>query len=110
MMAGSSMMTTTAGTSGLATEMATFITSTLNKSGETMTDMQALMNQLTPATGTIQSGGGTMMNGTVSGTVFNGTMSNATVMAYAVNGGTMGAQLASGTTNSSGSFSMSLGA
>jgi hypothetical protein len=111
MMAGSSMMTTTAGTSGLATEMATFITSTLNKSGVTATDMQALMNKLTiSATGTIQSGGGTMMNGTVSGTVFNGTMSNATVMAYAVSGGAMGAQLASGSTNSTGSFSMSLGA
>ncbi len=73
--------------------------------------MQTLMNQLTgSATGTIQSGGGTMMNGTVSGTVFNGTMNNATVMAYAVSGGAMGAQLASGTTDSMGDFSLSLGA
>jgi hypothetical protein len=111
MMAGSSMMTTTAGTSGLATEMATFITSTFNKSGVTATDMQALMTKLTASTtGTIQSGGGTPMNGMVSGTVFNGTMSNSTVMAYAVSGGAMGAQLASGTTSSMGSFSMSLGA
>ena len=111
MMGGSSMMTTTAGTSGLATEMATFITSTMNMSGVTATNMQALMNQLTSsATGTIQSGGGTPMNGMVSGSVFNGTMSNATVMAYAVTGGTMGAQLASGTTNSMGNFSLSLGA
>ncbi len=111
MTTGSSMMSTTAGTSGLATEMAMFITSTLNKSGVTATDMQALMDKLTTsATGTIQSGGGTMMNGTVSGSVFNGTMNNATVMAYAVGSGTMGAQLASGTTNSVGGFSMSLGA
>ena len=111
MMAGSSMMTTTAGTSGLASEMATFITSTMNKSGVTATDMQTLMNHLTSsATGTIQSGGGTMMNGMVSGSVFNGSMSNATVMAYSMTGGAMGAQLASGTTNSMGSFSLSLGA
>jgi hypothetical protein len=111
MTAGSSMMTTTAGTSGLATEMATFITSTMNKSGVTAASMQTLMDKLsTSATGTIQNGGGTMMNGMVSGTAFNGTMSNATVMAYAVSGGAMGAQLASGTTNSTGGFSMSLGA
>jgi len=111
MMAGSSMMTTTAGTSGLATEMATFMTSTLNKSGVTAGDMTELMNKLTTsATGTIPSGGGTPMNGMVGGSVFNGTMSNTTVMAYAVSGGSMGAQLASGTTNSMGSFSLSLGA
>jgi hypothetical protein len=111
MMAGSSMMTTTAGTSGLATEMATFMTSALNKSGVTAGDMTALMNKLTTsATGTIPSGGGTPMNGMVGGSVFNGTMSNTTVMAYAVSGGSMGAQLASGTTNSMGSFSLSLGA
>jgi hypothetical protein len=111
MMAGSSQMTSTAGTSSLATEMGTFITSPMNKSGTTATDMQTLMNQLTTsATGTIQSGGGTPMNGMVSGSVFNGSMSNATVTAYAVTGGTTGAQLASGTTNSMGSFSLSLGA
>jgi hypothetical protein len=110
MMGGSSMMTTTAGTSGLATAMATFITSSMNMSGVTTTNMQTLMDQLTSsATGTFQSGGGTPMNGMVQGSVFNGTMSNATVMAYAVNGGTMGAQLASGTTNSMGGFSLSLG-
>jgi hypothetical protein len=110
MISGSSMMTTTAGTSGLASEMATFITSTLNMSGVTMTDMQTLMNHLiSSATGTIQSGGGTMMNGMVSGSVFNGSMSDATVMAYSMTDGTMGAQLASGTTNSMGSFSLSLG-
>jgi hypothetical protein len=111
MMTGSSLMATTAGTSGLATEMSTFITSAMNKSGVTATDMQTLMNQLTSsASGTIQSGGGTPMNGMVGGSVFNGTMSNATVMAYAVSGGTMGAQLASGTTSSTGSFSLSFGA
>jgi len=111
MMTGSSMMTTTAGTSGLASEMATFITSSMNKSGVTATDMQTLMNHLTSSeTGTIQSGGGAMMNGMVSGSVFNGSMSDSTVMAYSMTGGAMGAQLASGTTNSMGSFNLSLGA
>ncbi len=111
MMAGSSMMTPTTGTSGLATEMATFITSTLNKSGVTATDMTTLMNKLTSsATGTIPNGGGTPMNGMVGGSVFNGTMGNTTVMAYAVTDGAMGAQLASGTTNSMGNFTLSLGA
>ncbi len=111
MMGISSQMTTTAGTSGLATEMAAFIASPMNRSGVTATNMQTLMDQLTgSATGTIQSGGGTPVNGMVSGTVFNGTMSNATVMAYSVNSGIMDAQLASGTTNSMGGFSLSLGA
>ena len=50
------------------------------------------------------------MNGMVSGSVFNGAMGNATVMAYAVSNGAIGAQLASGTTNSMGGFSLSLGA
>ena len=112
-MAGSSVMAPTTGTSGLATEMAAFLKSTMNKSGVTATDadMLTLMNQLaSSATGTIQSGGGTPVNGMVSGSVFNGTMSNATVMAYSVNSGIMGAQLASETTNSMGSFSLSLGA
>ena len=111
MTAGTSMMTATAGTSGLAAEMATFISSGMNKSGVTATDMQTLMNQLSSsATGTVQSGGGAAMNGMVSGSVYNGTMKNATVMAYAVSSGTMGAQLASGTTDSVGGFTMSLGA
>jgi hypothetical protein len=111
MMSGSSMMAPTAGTSGLATEMSTFIISTWNRSGVTTTDMQALMNKLaSSATGSIQSGGGTPMNGMVSGSVFNGTTGNATVTAYAVSNGAMGAQLASGTTDSMGGFSLSLGA
>jgi len=111
MMAGSSIMTPTAGTSRLATEMATFITSTMNKSGVTAVEMQTLMNHLTTvAGGQVQSGGGTPMHGMISGSVFNGNMSGATVMAYTVNSGAMGAQLVSGATDSMGKFSLSLGA
>lgn len=111
MTSGSSMMTTTMGTTGLATEMATFITSSMNVSGVTATDMQTLMDHLTSsATGTIQNGGGSMMNGMVSGAVYNGTMKASTVMVYSVSSGTMGAQIGSGTTDSMGGFSLSLGA
>jgi hypothetical protein len=110
MMGVSSLMTPTTGTSGLATEMASFISSTMNQSGVTTTDMQTLMDKLTTsATGTVQTGGGTPMNGMVSGTGYNGTMGNATVMAYAVSNGMMGAQLASGPTDSMGNFSLFLG-
>ncbi len=112
MMAGSSTMTPTAGTSGLATEMSAFIASAMNKSGVTSGDMTALMNQLTnaAASGQVQSGGGAPVNGMVSGSAFNGTMNNATITAFAVTSGAVGAQLATGTTDSMGKFSLSLGA
>jgi hypothetical protein len=55
MMGGGSttMMQSAAGTSGMAAAMATFMTSTFNKSGVTMTDMQTLMNKLNASTGQI---------------------------------------------------------
>ncbi len=53
MMGGGTMMQSTAGTSGLATAMTTFMGSTMNKSGLTATDMQTLMNQLNSSNGTI---------------------------------------------------------
>jgi hypothetical protein len=48
------MMPATAGTSGLATAMSTFIGSAMNKSGVQATDMQALMDKLAASTGVIQ--------------------------------------------------------
>ena len=42
---------------------------------------------------------GTAVNGTMSGKVFNGAMSQGTVTAYAVNNGTLGAQIASTATD-----------
>ena len=47
MMAGSAVLPSTAGTSRLAIEMAAFMTSAMNKSGVTASNMTALMNQLT---------------------------------------------------------------
>ncbi len=116
MMGGGSMMSSTAGTSGLASALSTFIGSMMNRSGLTLTDMQNLMNHLSTSSGQIQGTAGTGGTGTgtggtmMSGTAFNGTMSNAIVMAYEVSSGAMGAQLASGTTDSMGNFSLSLGA
>ena len=53
MMAGS-MMQGPAGTSGLATAMSAFVGSSMNRSGASVTDMQALINKLTASNGTIQ--------------------------------------------------------
>ncbi len=48
------MMSSNAGTSGLATAMTTFAGSTMNRSGLSATDMQALITKLNGSTGTIQ--------------------------------------------------------
>ena len=129
MMSSGTMMQSTAGTTGLATAMTEFMGSAMNRSGLTLADMQALMNHLSslngqlPGTGGIVTGGtgtggivtggtgtvGTMMSGLISGTAFNGPMAGGTVMAFAINNGMMGAQLASGVTDTQGNFMMSLG-
>ena len=50
---GSDMMAPTAGTSGLATAMTSFMNSTANASGMTATDMAALIQKLTSSNGNI---------------------------------------------------------
>jgi hypothetical protein len=137
MMGGGTMMPSTAGTTGLATAMTQFMGSTMNRSGLTLSDMQTLMDNLnssngqllgidgvaTGGTGTGISTGGTgtgvvtggtgttvtPMSGVISGTASNGPLSGGTVMAFAINNGTMGAQLSSGVTDTQGNFTMSLG-
>jgi hypothetical protein len=54
MMGGGTMMLSTAGTSGLATAMTTFVGSSMNKSGVQSPAMQPLIDKLTASTGTIQ--------------------------------------------------------
>jgi hypothetical protein len=54
MMGGGTMMQSNAGTTGVATAMTTFVGSSMNKSGATMTEMQTLVNKLSTSTGTIQ--------------------------------------------------------
>jgi hypothetical protein len=51
---GGTMMQSTAGTSGLATAMTTFMGSAENKSGLTATNMQTLIDTLAASSGTIQ--------------------------------------------------------
>jgi hypothetical protein len=50
---GGNMMSSTAGTSDLATAMATFMGSVMNKTGLTATAVQSLMTQLSSSNGTI---------------------------------------------------------
>lgn len=128
MMGGGTMMPPTAGTTGLATAMTQFMGSPMNRSGLTPLDMQKLIENLNPSneqllgigevatsgTGTGISTGGTgttvtPMNGLISGTASNGPLAGGTIMAFAINNGTMGAQLASGATDTEGNFTMSLG-
>ncbi|MBK5206624.1 MAG: hypothetical protein JJD98_14825 [Polaromonas sp.] len=100
------MLPATAGTSGMGAAMNAFMNSTQNKSGVTTV---TLMNKLNGSSGQISSSVPAMMNATVGGTVFNGPVSKATVMAFAVNSGTVGAQIASVATDGQGNFTLPLG-
>jgi hypothetical protein len=53
-MMGGTMMQSGAGTTGLSTAMTAFVGSAMNRSGVTMTEMQALVNRLGASTGVIQ--------------------------------------------------------
>ena len=105
-MAGGTMMPSTAGTSGLGAAMNAFMNSTQNKSGVTTA---TLMGKLNGASGQILGVVAPIVSATLSGTVFNGPISRATVMAFAMNSGAMGAQIASTATDSQGNFTLSLG-
>ena len=105
-MAGGTLLPTTAGTSDLGSAMNAFMISVRNVSGITTA---TLMTKLNGATGQMLSGSPAMVNGMLSGTVFNGPMSKATVKAFAVNNGTMGAQIASVATDGQGNYTLPLG-
>ncbi len=104
-MAGA-MLPATAGTTGMAAAMNAFMASAQNKSGVTT---GTLMNKLNGASGQIPSGVPAMINATLSGTAFNGPVSKATMTAFAVNGGAVGAQIASVATDGQGNFTLPLG-
>jgi hypothetical protein len=53
--------------------------------------------------------GATGNNGSIDGTVVKGPVNGGTVMAYAINNGTTGTQLASGMTDAQGNFTISIG-
>lgn len=113
MMGGMGMgmsMPSNAGAAGLGAAMLAFMNSTENKSGVTTTMMAGLINFLNGSAGSMMgSGGGSTVNGMMSGTAFYGPMSQGTVTAYAITGGVRGAQLASTTMTAQGTFSMSIG-
>jgi hypothetical protein len=54
-------------------------------------------------------GGTTTTSGTISGMAVKGPVNGATVTAYAINSGTMGAQIGNGTTDAQGNFTISIG-
>lgn len=105
-MAGGVSLPASAGTSGMGAAMNAFVSSTQNRSGVTTT---ALMNRLNGTSGQVPGGVVPVMNATVSGTAFNGTVTSGTMMAFAVNSGVMGAQIASAAVDAQGNFTMPLG-
>lgn len=105
-MAGGTPLPTTAGTSDLGAAMNTFMISARNKSGITTV---SLVTKLNGATGQMLGSSPGMVNATLSGTVFNGPMSKATVKAFAINNGTVGAQIASVGTDGQGNYTLPLG-
>lgn len=100
------MLPVGAGTTGMAAAMSAFINSTQNLAGVTST---ALMTKLNTAGSLIPGNPPTMMNATLSGTVFNGPVSTATVGAFAIHNGATGAQIASAAVDAQGNFSLPLG-
>lgn len=105
-MGGGMMMPANAGTGGMGVAMNAFMNSAQNKSGVMTTD---LVNKLNGAGGPISDSAPPKMNATVSGTVFNGSVNSAMVMAFAINGGVMGAQIGSVATDSQGNFTLPMG-
>ncbi len=108
-MASVTTMQATAGTTGLATAMAAFIASPMNRSGVSSSDMQALMNQLSAAGGQLPGATGGTTTGMMSGTAVKGPVSRGTVAAYAIDNGMMGAQIGSAPTDASGNFTLAMG-
>jgi hypothetical protein len=103
-------MQATAGTAGLSAAMGTFISSSMNRSGVTLADMQALMTQVATSGGQLPGAGtGATPQGMMSGTAFMGAMSSGTVTAYAVSGGAMDAPLDAASLDQAGHFTLSLG-
>jgi hypothetical protein len=100
------MMSATAGTSGMGEAMSAFMNSALNKSGVKTTD---LVTKLMGASGQISTSMPVLTNALVSGTAFNGPLSSGTMTAFAINGGAVGAQIASVATDSQGNFAIPLG-
>lgn len=108
-MMGPMMMQPNAGTSGLGSAMSMFAASAQNKSGITASMMQSLINRLNASNGQLFPATPAVSTGMIGGTVFNGPTTQATVRAYAINNGTLGAQIASTSTDAQGAFTLPIG-
>ena len=107
---GGNTMSAYAGTSGLASALSTFLTSSQNNSGVTVSMMQTMMDRLSGSSGQISgSTSPPAVKSTVSGTVYSGPMQHATVVAFAVANGAPGAQVGSTTTDAQGNFTIPMG-
>jgi hypothetical protein len=108
-MAGGVPLPASAGTSGMGAAMNAFMTSPQNQSG---VSTATLMSKLTGTNAQIPVSPGNpvpMMNASVSGTAFDGTVSGGTVMAFAINNGAVGAQIASAAVDGQGNFTLPMG-
>jgi hypothetical protein len=108
-MTGGAMMQPTAGSTELATAMARFMTSAMNKSGVTASDMQPLVTQLAGSGGQVPGMGGGTSSGAISGTAVYGPMNGGSMAALAITNGMMGAQLSSSAIDAQGNFTVSIG-
>ncbi|MHB1123004.1 MAG: hypothetical protein ACYC0T_09825 [Ramlibacter sp.] len=105
-MMGGVPLPASAGTTDIVAAMGDFMTSAQNRSGVMVAPM---MNWLPATAGQTPAPVVAGKNASVSGTVFNGPVSRATVMAFAIENGAVGPQLASAAANADGSFQLSLG-
>ena len=108
-MGASMAMPASAGTSGLASAMSTFLVSGQNKSGISVAMMQTLLGRLSGSNGQLFVTKPPVAQGTIGGAVFNGLKTQATVRAFAINNGTMGAQIAGTATDARGNFMLPIG-
>ena len=95
-----------AGTTDIVAAMTDFMNSAQNRSGVRVAPMMTWLPVTAVQTPPPVVPG---KNTSVSGTVFNGPVSRATVMAFAIENGAVGPQLASAAANADGSFQLSLG-
>lgn len=111
-------MSATAGGAGLATAMAEFAGSAMNRSGVAVAAVQALIDKLSGTTGQLPAGsggttpapGGGTASGMMSGVAFMGSVASGTVTALPVaDDGTVGAAVATAAVDATGAFTLPMG-
>ncbi len=108
-MAGGATLPASAGTSGMGAAMNAFMTSAQNKSGVSTATLMSKLTGVSPQIPVAPGSPLPTMNASVSGTAFDGAVSGGTVMAFAINNGVMGAQIASAAVDGQGNFTLPMG-